>query len=119
MGNGAWAIGPKLPRPSSTLPTYKGCWAKFFSAKRNTEAASLPMTSLVSALGELRGCRCAQPIRPRRCVLIPAVGRKAKELALHCVDPGDIGRDEVIAAAFFGQHLKLAAGRKLGRGLRR
>jgi hypothetical protein len=71
-------------------PTQKGCWAKFFSAKGNTEAASLPMTSLVSALGELRGCRCAQPIRPRRCVLIPAVGRKAKELALHCVDPGDI-----------------------------
>jgi len=72
------------------------------------------MTSLVSAPGELHGCRCAQPIRPSRCVLIPAVGRKAKELTLHCVDPGDIGRDEVIAAAFVGQHLKLAAGESRG-----
>jgi hypothetical protein len=57
--------------------------------------------------------------RPRRCILTPAVGRKAKELALHCVDPGDIGRDEVIATAFVGQHLKLAAGKKPWRGLRR
>src|SRR5471032_449023 len=68
----------------------------------------------MTSLGELRGCRCAQPIRPRRCVLIPAVGRKAQELALNCVDPGDIGRDEVIAAAFVGQHLKLAAGESRG-----
>src|SRR5258708_33851497 len=58
----------------------------------------------------------AHPIlRPTRCVLIPAVGHKAQELALHCVDPGDIGRDEVIAAALVGQHLKLAAGRSRGR----
>ncbi len=57
----------------------------------------------------------AHPIlRPTRCVLIPAVGHKAQELALHCVDPGDIGRDEVIAAAFVGQHLKLAAGESRG-----
>src|SRR6202795_5168594 len=72
------------------------------------------MTSLVSALGELRGCGCAQPIRARACVLIPPDGRKAKELALHCVDPGNIGRDEVIAAAFVGQHSKLAAGESRG-----
>src|SRR5258708_12228409 len=57
----------------------------------------------------------AHPIlRPTRCVLIPAVGHKAQELALHCVDPGDIGRDEVIAAALVGQHLKLAAGESRG-----
>src|SRR6202011_2157173 len=51
---------------------------------------------------------------PRRCVLIPVVGRKAKELPLHCVDPGDIGRDEVIAAAFVSQHLKFASGESRG-----
>ena len=72
------------------------------------------MTSLVSVLSELRGCRCAQPIRPGRCVLIPAVGRKAQELPLHRIDPGEIGRDEVIAAAYVGQHLKLAAGESRG-----
>src|ERR1019366_3488518 len=26
MGNGAWAIGPKLPRPSSTLPRHPYLW---------------------------------------------------------------------------------------------
>jgi hypothetical protein len=34
--------------------------------------------------------------------LIPTVGRKAKELPLHLIDPGEIGRDEVIAAALAG-----------------
>ena len=45
---------------------------------------------------------------------LPATTPKAQELALHRVDPGDIGRDEVIAAAFVGQHLKLAAGESRG-----
>src|SRR3984957_8471585 len=54
----------------------------------------------------------AKGLRPG--VLIPPVGRKAHELALHCVDPGDISRDEVIAAALVGQHLKLAAGESRG-----
>ena len=46
--------------------------------------------------------------------LIPAVGGKAQELPLHRVDPGDIGRDEVIAAALAGHHVKTTAHEGLG-----
>src|ERR1700677_4223175 len=41
--------------------------------------------------------------------LIPAIGRKVQELALHRVDSGEIGRDEVVATALAGDHPKLAA----------
>src|SRR3984885_12715197 len=42
-----------------------------------------------------------------RSTLVPAVGRKPYELALQCVDVSDIGRDEMIAAALAGHHLKM------------
>ena len=42
------------------------------------------------------------------------VGRKAQKLPLHRVDLGEIGRDEVIAAALAGHHLKAAV--REGRG---
>ena len=38
--------------------------------------------------------------------LIPAVGSKAQKLPLHRIDLGEICRDEVIAAALAGHHLK-------------
>jgi hypothetical protein len=38
--------------------------------------------------------------------LIPAVGSKAQKLALHRIDLGEIRRDEMIAAALAGHHLK-------------
>ena len=41
--------------------------------------------------------------------LISAIGRKARELPLHRVDPGDIGRDEMIAAALARDHPKVTA----------
>ena len=36
------------------------------------------------------------------------VDRKPQELPLHRIDLGEVGRDEVIAAALAGQHLKTA-----------
>src|ERR1700733_6462513 len=44
-----------------------------------------------------------------RSALVPAVGREAQELPLHRIDVSDIGRNEVVAAAFTGHHLKMAA----------
>lgn len=41
--------------------------------------------------------------------LTPAIGSRAQELALHRVDPREIGRNEVIAAALAGDHLKTTA----------
>src|SRR6266571_2774094 len=38
--------------------------------------------------------------------LMPAVGGKAQKLPLHRIDLGEICRDEVIAAALAGHHLK-------------
>src|SRR3954453_15467398 len=43
-------------------------------------------------------------------MLVPALGSKAQKLALHRIDLGEIGRDEVIAAALAGRHLKAAVG---------
>ena len=40
--------------------------------------------------------------------LVPDVVRQSLELPFHRIDPGDIGRDEVVAAAFVGGHAKLA-----------
>jgi hypothetical protein len=37
---------------------------------------------------------------------IPAVGGKAQKLPIHRIDPGEICRDEMIAAALAGHHLK-------------
>jgi len=44
-----------------------------------------------------------------RLTLVPAIGRKAKELPLHRIDFGEIGGDEVIAAPLAGHHLKITA----------
>ena len=44
-----------------------------------------------------------------RLTLVPAIGRKAKELPLHRIDLGEIGGDEVIAAPLAGHHLKITA----------
>ena len=44
-----------------------------------------------------------------RLTLVPAIGRKAQELPLHRIDPSEIARDEVIAAALAGHHLKITA----------
>src|ERR1700722_19515338 len=41
--------------------------------------------------------------------LIVGIGCKEQELPLHRVDPGDIGRNEMIAAPFAGHHLKVTA----------
>ena len=41
--------------------------------------------------------------------LVRTIGRKAQELPLHRIDVSDIGRDEMIAAALAGDHLKMAA----------
>src|SRR4051794_13388313 len=40
------------------------------------------------------------------CPLVPVVRGKALKLALHRIDLGEIGRDEVIAAALAGRYLK-------------
>jgi hypothetical protein len=40
--------------------------------------------------------------------LISAIAREAQELPLHRIDPSNIRRDEVIAAAFTGYHLEIA-----------
>src|SRR5690348_9883334 len=42
-------------------------------------------------------------------VLIPAIGRKARELSLQRIDPADISRHEVIAAALARLHPEIAA----------
>jgi hypothetical protein len=47
--------------------------------------------------------------------LIPAVGSKAQKLPLHHIDLGQICRDEVIAAALAGHHLKTAVHEGQGR----
>src|ERR1700744_531570 len=41
--------------------------------------------------------------------LIAAIGRQAQELPFHRIDPRDIGRNEVIAAAFTGHHPEVTA----------
>ena len=46
--------------------------------------------------------------------LIPAIGRKLQELPLHRVDPGYIGCNEMIAASFAGDHLKIATSESRG-----
>src|SRR6202521_4074301 len=43
---------------------------------------------------------------PAHLTLVPAVGGKAQKLPLHRIDLGEICRDEVIAAALAGHHLK-------------
>jgi hypothetical protein len=53
--------------------------------------------------------RISQRQRNPPCELIPAVGGKAQKLPLHRIDLGEICRDEVIAAALAGQHLKTTA----------
>src|SRR5271154_7039972 len=55
--------------------------------------------------------------RPKPRALVPAVGRKALELPLHRIDVSDIGRDQVIATALAGHHLKMTA-RESGRRTR-
>jgi hypothetical protein len=42
-------------------------------------------------------------------LLVAAIGRKTQELPLHRIDPGEVGRDEVIAAPLAGHHLKITA----------
>ena len=54
-------------------------------------------------------------LRRPECELIPFIGCKPHELPLHRVDPGDIGRNEMIAAALAGDHPKVAAGESRGR----
>ena len=62
-------------------------WVELFAKPINTIA--------------IDGYRFAQPIlRAALAGLIAVVGREAQELPLHCVDPGDIGRNEMIAAPF-------------------
>jgi hypothetical protein len=48
-------------------------------------------------------------------LLIPVIGRKPHELSFHRIDPGDVGRDEVIAAALAGHHPEIAACESRGR----
>ena len=40
--------------------------------------------------------------------LVRTIDRKPQELPLHRVDVSEIGRDEMIAAALIGHHLKMA-----------
>src|ERR1700733_821470 len=49
-----------------------------------------------------------------RSALLRLVGRKPHELTLQRIDVSDIGRDQVIAAALAGHHLKMTA-RESGR----
>jgi len=42
-------------------------------------------------------------------MLFAVTRRQPQKPPLHRVDPGDIGRDEVVAAALAGHHLKVAA----------
>src|SRR5580698_3011146 len=56
------------------------------------------------------GALLASAIRlVRSCTLVPTLSPKPHELPFHRVDVSDIGRDEVIAAALAGHHLKMAA----------
>ena len=69
---------------------------------------------------KLRDMRSGEPAVPSYstaqavATLIPAVGGKAQELPLHRIDPGEIGRDEVIAAALAGHQVKTTAHEGLG-----
>ncbi len=48
-------------------------------------------------------------------MLVHVIRRQLRELTLHRVDPPDIGRDEMIAAALIGLHLEMTA-RESSRG---
>src|ERR1700742_3722813 len=63
--------------------------------------------SLRRAIGKSRGRHSRGAEHP--CELIATIGSEAQELPFHRVDPGDIGRNEMIAAALARYHLKVTA----------
>lgn len=66
-------------------------------------------TSLVAMAQKWWARRLRSFAHPTGYELIAVIRRKAQKLPLHRVDPGDVGRDEVIAAALAGDHLKVTA----------
>jgi hypothetical protein len=72
------------------------------------------ISSLGRAIAVAQDWRITLPLVRPMDLLAAALARKAQELSLHRIDFGDIRRDEVIAAALAGDHVKPAA--CVGRG---
>ena len=88
----------------------------FVGFARNSRNCLVPR---VPAGASLAGKWPAPPRYRRHCVrqsfvLVGPIGGEPQELTLHRIDASDIGRDEVIAAAFICHHLKMAARERRG-----